>query len=84
MQVVHTVKLSLEEKEALLKLAVKVGTVQESAAYTPEEKAQLVKNNMDWFHSLLSDYIDDAFAYGYNEGKNLADIKDTEMYKPTV
>jgi len=84
MQVVHTVKLSTEEKDELLKLAVKVGTVQESTAYTPEEKTKLIKDNMDWFNSLLCDYIHDAFTYGYNEGKNLADIKDTEMYKPTV
>jgi hypothetical protein len=82
MQVVHTVKLSAEEKEELLKLATKVGTVQESTAYTAEEKAKLIKDNTDWFHSLLCDYIHEAFSYGYNEGKNLADIKDTEMYKP--
>jgi hypothetical protein len=84
MQVVHTVKLSAEEKEALLKLAVKIGTVQESAAYTPEEKVKLIKDHTDWFHSLLCDYIHDAFTYGYNEGENMANVKDTEMYKPTV
>lgn len=84
MHVVHTVKLSTEEKEALLKLAAKVGSVHESVAYTPEEKTKLINDNTDWFHSLLCDYIDDAFTYGYNEGLNKANVKDTEMYKPAT
>lgn len=46
--------------------------------------AALINDYTDWFHSLLCDYMDDAFTYGYNEGLNKANMKDTEMYKPTT
>jgi hypothetical protein len=84
MQVVHSVKLDNEEKNAILELAEKVADIRKSPAYAEAERpAALDKATWD-FCNAMKEITHLAFTYGYNEGRNNADVKDTEMYKPQM
>jgi len=82
MQVIHTVKCTDEEVETLFEIAKKAGGFEESTAYDASEKLQLLTTASKNFDKLLAKYADEAFKYGYNEGLNNANVKDTAMYKP--
>jgi len=84
MQVIHTVQCTDAEVEALYEIAKKAGGVAESTAYDSDEKATMLTAAAKQFNTLLATYADEAFKYGYNEGLNNANVKDTLMYKPTA
>lgn len=82
MQVIHTVKCTDDEVNALFTLAKKAGALELDTAYNAEEKVTETANFVKQFDALLAKYADQAFKYGYNEGLNNANVKDTAMYKP--
>jgi len=82
MQVIHTVKCLDDEVSALFDLAKKAGSLELDTTNNTEEKATMTANFVKQFDKLLADYTDQAFKYGYNEGLNNANVKDTAMYKP--
>lgn len=84
MKVIHSVELSHDECDEIYKLAKEAGEIYESTAYAMEEKPALIEEAKKKFKTSLAGYIHDAFVYGYNEGLNKANDKDTEMYKPSA
>lgn len=84
MQVVHTIKLSPEECDAVFMPAEKSGTIKESTAFVTEEKIAKQAELKAEFEAELNKIVSEAFAYGYNVGMSSANKKDTEMYKPGV
>jgi methionine-rich copper-binding protein CopC len=82
MQVVHSVKLSKGEKAELLALAEVVATARTSVAFSTEERPAEIEKATNAFCNAIKDAIHMAFSYGYNEGLNNANLKDTDMYKP--
>jgi hypothetical protein len=84
MQVVHTIRLSVEECDSVFEPAEKSGTIKESTAFVPEEKIAKQAEYRMAFETALHKLVSEAFEYGYNVGANTANTKDTEMYKPGV
>jgi hypothetical protein len=82
MQVIHSIKLSDDERIEILELAELVVAAKTSVAFSAEERPAEVKKSTDAFCTALKDVLHMAFSYGYNEGLNNANVKDTEMYKP--
>lgn len=82
MKVIHSVELSHDECDEIYQLAKAAGEIYESTAYSMEEKPALIEEAKRKFKGTLAAYIHEAFVYGYNEGLNKANDKDTEMYKP--
>lgn len=82
MRVIHSVELTHEECDDIYQLAKAAGEIYESSAYSSDEKPALMEEAKKKFKATLSGYIHEAFVYGYNEGLNKANAKDTEMYKP--
>lgn len=86
MQIIHSIIASDDECLALLELGKNVFELEtdKSVAYSPEEKALLMNDAVKKFKGLLGAYLHEAFSYGHNEGSNRANVKDTEMYKPST
>lgn len=83
MQVIHSVKHTDDEIDALLQLGKRIGEVTESSAYGEEEREEIISKACKLFVETLNAYAHEAFTYGYNEGLNNANVKDTAMYKPS-
>jgi hypothetical protein len=82
MQVIHSVKLSDDERIELLELAELVAQAKTSVAFSTEERPIEIQKTTLAFCDAVKDIVHMAFSYGYNEGLNNANVKDTEMYKP--
>ena len=84
MKVIHSVELSHDECDEIYQLAKAAGEIYESTAYAMEEKPALIEEAKRKFKATVAAFIHEAFVYGYNEGINKANDKDTEMYKPAA